>query len=310
MEKLDCKCHQSLLIRNKCFQKSIDGKFTVKNKINIANRPRIEPKLLENVSLDLESDVHDIKTDDEMLLVIDNGKDNNESSETLIADNDSGNGKSSSFSFNSEDDTIKATPRRGLKSADTKRILREHNFNKKLLESLEHFNIEGSTSNLTDISNSNKSKTDRFESIRFEIMMKMSEMKQLLIREEMLLTKIQMKCAKYKADNELYNSRIGFDICIDELQKNLDECAREIVQNEQELFKTKLEVERKAKVLHDLKDLLEIQDGEEERLKEMIKLRERAKKQMEKIRQRAETEETSFVDNIHEFCDGNKTMVV
>lgn len=250
-----------------------------------------------------------------MLLVIDHSNkiDENLSSETLIADNDSGNGKSSSFSFHSEDDTIKATPRRSLKSLETYDMLRQHKFNKKLLESMDYLKIDDeahTNTNHAEASPSKKNKVEQFDSIRFEIMMKMSEMKQLLIREEMLLTQIQMKCAKYKADNEMYNSRIGFDICIDEIQKNLDECARDIVKNEQELFKTKLEVERKAKVLNDLKNLLSIQDGEEERLKELIRLRERANKQMEKVRRRMSVENVTFVDNIYEFCDQNKSMVV
>lgn len=280
----------------------------------------------------------DTRTDDELLLILDNPDPDEGSNETLKAD--SGHASGHSFSFHEMDelgvsmnvdetpvpklirttsyrismknsdsrrssivDPIKETPKRNLRSMKAYEILRQHSINKKLFESLSHLNL---SENQKD---SFYTQSDQFDSIRFEIMMKMSEMKQLLIREEMLLTQIQLKCAHYKAENEAYNSRLELDLHVDEIQKNLDECATEIIHNEQELFKTKLEVEKKAKILQDLKYLLQV-DSDDEKKQETRLFKERNKQQLDRVRHRMSLDELNFIEDIYEFCDGNKSMVV
>lgn len=272
-----------------------------------------------------------MKTDDELLLILDN-PDPEGSSETLKADS----GNASGFSFHeidilsnepksvNVDETpvklfrsqsyrksmkhsdsslsIRATPKRKIRSLRAYDLLRQHSINKKLFESLSHLNVDDA-----NVCSTVSPRADQFDSIRYEIMLKMGEMKQLLLREEMLLTQIQLKCAHYKAENEAYTSRLEFDLHVDEIQKNLEECAREIIQNEQELFKTKLEVEKKQMVLEELKKLLHVEYSEEN---EMIRFRERNKKQLERVRHRMSLDELKFVDDIYEFCDGNKSFVV
>lgn len=311
VERLYCKCCHNLTIKNKGFEVS---KLTYTNNL-----------------------VEDVKTDDELLLILDSPAQQNlnASNETLKAD--SGNASGHSFSFHEIDDEfgesirvdgtpiaekktvlrsnsyrsswqdpITATPKRNVRSRRAYDILRQHSLNKKLFESLNHLNL----SDLPATNQPTRPRSDQFDSIRFEIMMKMTEMKQLLIREEMLLTQIQLKCAHYKAENEAYNSRLRLDLHVDEIQKNLEECATEIIQNEQELFKTKIEVERKAKVLQDLKGLLDIHDSDEEQVKEMVRFKLRTKKQIERVRHRMSLDELNFVDDIYEFCDGNKSLIV
>lgn len=280
--------------------------------------------MLENISLEpLDEKLRaghtfedNVRTDDELLLVIENDE---VEVKPGHVDNDSGNGsigKSSegkvvvvSDASTSSDDAITVTPKRKHRSLRDYDSLRKHSLNnRKILEKLD---LSFPSFDETKFRNANKNRGDKFDGIRFEIMLKMSEMKQLLVREEMLLTQIQMQCAKYRAENELYNSRKHVDdLRVDEIQNNLEVFAREIVENEQELFATKLEVEQKAKTLHELKALLEVRDSEEEMRKEMIMAENRAKVQEQRIRRRASMEKLEFIDNIYEFCDNNKSVLI
>uniref|UniRef100_A0A336LZ73 CSON005832 protein n=1 Tax=Culicoides sonorensis TaxID=179676 RepID=A0A336LZ73_CULSO len=334
IERLYCKCcgNQNVLSNKKGQKLNITD--------NLRVRPCPEPKLLENVSLEpLDEKLRNghtfednVRTDDELLLVIENKEYIDEKPDIKQVDNDSGNGSigksiedkhetvesdnSSNFT-----DPITVTPKRKHKSLRDFNALRKHSLNNRKM--FDGINVE--FSELMDFPvfdekqyrKSNKNRADKFDGIRFEIMLKMSEMKQLLIREEMLLTQIQMKCAKYRAENELYNSRMHVaDLHVDEIQKNLEVCAQEIIENEHELFRTKLEVEQKANVLHELKTLLEMHDKEEEQLKAKIvsdqKLQEMddANKNDFPHRRRLSMEKLEFIDDIYEFCDNNKSIII
>lgn len=284
--------------------------------------------MLENVSLEPLDDKlraghtfeDNVRTDDELLLVIENDEIEICEKKPGHVDNDSGNGsigKSSegkhevvvSDSSTTSSDAITVTPKRKHRSIREYDSLRKHSLNnRKIFESIDVPSFPSFDE--VKFRNANKNRGDKFDSIRFEIMRKMSEMKQLLIREEMLLTQIQMQCAKYRTENELYNSRKDVDdLRVDEIQNNLELLAREIIENEQELFATKFEVEQKAKILQELNALLEIRVSEEEIRKETIIGEKRLGEQSQRVR-RLSMEKLEFIDNIYEFCDNNKSILI
>lgn len=323
IERLYCKCcgNQNSLRPDKRGKK-------LKITDNLRVRPCPEPKMLENVSLEPLDDKlraghtfeDNVRTDDELLLVIENDEIEICEKKPGHVDNDSGNGsigKSSegkhevvvSDSSTTSSDAITVTPKRKHRSIREYDSLRKHSLNnRKIFESIDVPSFPSFDE--VKFRNANKNRGDKFDSIRFEIMRKMSEMKQLLIREEMLLTQIQMQCAKYRTENELYNSRKDVDdLRVDEIQNNLELLAREIIENEQELFATKFEVEQKAKILQELKALLEIRVSEEEIRKETIIGEKRLGEQSQRVR-RLSMEKLEFIDNIYEFCDNNKSILI
>ncbi|XP_063698127.1 uncharacterized protein LOC134829065 [Culicoides brevitarsis] len=342
IERLYCKCCGN------------GAKKSLKITDNLRVRPCPEPKMLENVSLEPLDDKlragdvfeDNVRTDDELLLVIENEDDSNEMfvDDTMIVgqvDNDSGNGSIgknsenqsekvavepisdySSSSSASQEDKITATPKRKHRSLREYNELRKHSLNRHSFHVAEPLKFDEER-----FRKSNKNRSDKFDGLRFEIMLKMSEMKQLLVREEMLITQIQMQCARYRAENELYNSRQSVDeLRVDEIQKNLEKFAQEIIDNEQELFATKLEVEQKAKIIQELKILLENGSSEEEIRKEKLLSKEKIEEKVEieeikeeksqkeaspvVIRRRWSMERLEFIENIYEFCDNNKSVLI
>lgn len=285
-------------------------------------RPCPEPKMLDNVSLEpLDEKLRagdtfedNVRTDDELLLVIENDE-VIQTKNSGNVDDDSGNGSIGKSNeeegkaiIHSDDSTnfsngITLTPKRKSKS------LREYNI---LRKKLPVFEYSFPAFNEIKFRDSNKNRGDKFDAIRFEIMLKMSELKQLIVREEMLITQIQMQCAKYRAENELYNSRTHLtELRVDEIQKNLELFAQEIIENEQELFSTKLEVEQKAKKLQELRNQLEKGELEEEMRKEKILLDKRMEEQEQVVRRRRlSMEKLEFIENIYEFCDNNKSVLI
>uniref|UniRef100_A0A182QT57 Ras-associating domain-containing protein n=1 Tax=Anopheles farauti TaxID=69004 RepID=A0A182QT57_9DIPT len=101
----------------------------------------------------------------------------------------------------------------------------------------------------------------RFDLIRQEIDTKMAEMQHLLEHEEELLRRLKLKSAKFHAENQIYRSHIGLDFHVERLQQSIDRCAKEIIDIEQQLLETKMEIEEKSPLIDNLRALLEAQEA-------------------------------------------------
>uniref|UniRef100_A0A182LTF5 Ras-associating domain-containing protein n=1 Tax=Anopheles culicifacies TaxID=139723 RepID=A0A182LTF5_9DIPT len=101
----------------------------------------------------------------------------------------------------------------------------------------------------------------RFDLIRQEIATKMAEMQHLLEQEEELLRRLKLKSAKFHAENQIYRSHIGLDFHVERLQQSIDRCAKEIIDIEQQLLETKMEIEEKSPLIDNLRSLLEAQEA-------------------------------------------------
>lgn len=272
----DVTSENSLFYENKHFSM---------NRSIIADVPLMESTTIEN-------------TDDELLLVIENNCGDSDSGVDACT-NHGDVQKIDCESLNSS--KYKETPKRKYRSKKEYELLREHTLNKKMLKAFS-----------TKVSEPKKVKSSkapvRFDMIRYEILTKMNDMNKLLQREVELGARLASKCAKYKTENEIYTTKIGLEMCIEGVQKNLDKYAKEIIYNENELFKTKYEIKQKCRVLDDLKKVLCLEETEEDRLKELIGLENRKKLQINLVK--GKMSDIDFVDNIYEFCDNNESVMV
>uniref|UniRef100_A0A182SNJ0 Tektin n=1 Tax=Anopheles maculatus TaxID=74869 RepID=A0A182SNJ0_9DIPT len=117
---------------------------------------------------------------------------------------------------------------------------------------LEQYDLRKGTFNRTSF---------RFDLIRQEIATKMAEMQHLLEQEEELLRRLKLKSAKFHAENQIYRSHIGLDFHVERLQQSIDRCAKEIIEIEQQLLETKMEIEEKSPLIDNLRSLLEAQEA-------------------------------------------------
>lgn len=152
--------------------------------------------------------------------------------------------------------------------------------------------------------------TKRFDVIRSEIATRMDDMNQLLQYEKDVMVTLSERCAQYRAQNEKYNSgKNGLVMCIEEVQAKLDTYAKEIVENEFELFKIKLEITQKCGILHNLQRMLKMEEELSVNRNESVNGSQMSTIK-KKINNKIESTEVNFVDNIFEFCDNNKSILV
>ncbi|GAB0090314.1 hypothetical protein DMENIID0001_050330 [Sergentomyia squamirostris] len=136
----------------------------------------------------------------------------------------------------------------------------------------------------------------QFHTIRKEIVAKMYDLKKLLHHEEELIDHLEAKNREYRQQNDIYSDKTPkSQKHIETVQKNLQKFTEEIVQGEDELFRTKLEIQQTHTIIEDLKSMMIDSDivsgfGEDEFRKLFM--------------------EVTFADNINEFCDNNDTIVV
>lgn len=167
----------------------------------------------------------------------------------------------------------------------------------------------------------------QFDTIRREIIVKMNDLKDLLQKEEDLIVNLETKCQRYKRENEIYGRKqVQVHLKVDEIQENLNKCAKEIVQHELDLYKTKLEIRENYLVLDDLKEMLAEKDPISGFGKSEFNRLVEKKFGLENTRGRPGNEtpqqETGhrlvlpsfitspFVDNVHEFCDQNNDSII
>ncbi|XP_053686790.1 uncharacterized protein LOC128736338 [Sabethes cyaneus] len=303
-----------------------------------------KPKLYES-SDQLEA----LKNEDELLLVIEHTSD---SDSGIFTNNQLGrkNSMPKKPNFGSmveidklakeptEELMLDKTPKRKFRSKRRSDSLRNRNANRRRLE----YDSDDVTPPIDDFENVNlelrkgtfNRTSFRFDLIRQEISTKMHEMQQLLEQEDDLLRRLKLKSAKFQAENQIYRSHIGLDFHVERLQESIDSCAKEIIEIEQELLKTKAEIEEKSPLIDNLKSLLEVQEAKQFRgyyssyspsgstadslnsssadmgamaLPGSGSTAASSKTSLSSTRNHRETE---FVDNIYEFCDNNQSFVV
>lgn len=98
---------------------------------------------------------------------------------------------------------------------------------------------------------------DEFTGIRREIEMRMIELHELIAYEEMLTQQLTEQCEKYHRLNSKYMSKMHFEMCVDEVQRCLDLCAKEIIRCELELQRVKDDIHEKCGILYNLQRMIQ-----------------------------------------------------
>lgn len=168
----------------------------------------------------------------------------------------------------------------------------------------------------------------QFDTIRREIIVKMNDLKGLLQKEEDLIVNLEGKCEKYKRENEVYGKKLGVQLNVDEIQTNLNDYAKDIAQHLSSLYQTKLEIRENYLVLDDLKEMLVDKDpisgfgtAEFNRLVEnkfglttnpATTTADHGNPPPKQGHRLANPSfiTSPFVDQVHEFCDNNDSIIV
>lgn len=80
----------------------------------------------------------------------------------------------------------------------------------------------------------------------------MLELHDLTTHEEKLMETLKIKCERYHNQNNKYKTNLRLQLCIDEVQHNLDVYAKEIVNNELELHEIQTKIQQKYEILFNL----------------------------------------------------------
>lgn len=133
---------------------------------------------------------------------------------------------------------------------------RQNCYNKRLIKHLcENINRQQlhNRCTATNLANNNKQST----SVHCEINKLMLELQQLTAYEEQLMKNLSIKCEKYRNQNNEYMTNLRLKLCIDEVQRNLDVYAKEIIENELELHRIQTEIQQKYQHLVNLTNQIE-----------------------------------------------------
>lgn len=159
-----------------------------------------------------------------------------------------------------------------------------------------------------------QSPPSRLKQIRLEILLLIDDLNNLFKYEKELMLNLSKCSAQYHAENELYTTKLGLQMCIEKVQANLELYSQEIIQNEFKLFKTKIEIEQKREILNKLKQMLNNEKEEEDNHNDNKRLRKILPNEIltksDQIQNIDILDDIEFVDNIYEFCDNNKSMIV
>lgn len=194
-------------------------------------------------------------TDDELFLLIDDNKDDA---------NDSGiHVEYRQYLLNKKlDMALEAKKRKQLRVDETprrkrdqgKNVLRKNTLNKRLFAYLltENYNRPNDEA----IFNPTRTTPIAFDGIRYEIAIRMTDMNQLIVYEEELTKKLSDKCEQYRNLNKTYTRKLELEMCIEEVQRQLDVYAKDIIKIEIDLFNVKHEIHQKCGILHNLQRIL------------------------------------------------------
>lgn len=189
------------------------------------------------------------------------------------------------------------TPKRKLYSKKQKDKLRKNNLNSRLSK-----NDLPPPGFFAEIEKS----PSRYEIIRLEILCRVSDMRKLLKKENDLVKILAKRCAQYRSQNEIYTAKIGLEMQIEQVQANLSYFAKEIIQNELQLFEIKMEIKQKQGIVRNLYRMLK----EEESIYGHVGGDGMLIDDIFSMDRLSQDNDICFVDNIYEFCDNNSSMHV
>uniref|UniRef100_A0A1A9Z6P3 Ras-associating domain-containing protein n=1 Tax=Glossina pallidipes TaxID=7398 RepID=A0A1A9Z6P3_GLOPL len=152
-------------------------------------------------------------------------------------------------------------------------------------------------------------------SIRSKLAEKNAEMNELYAREYALTKQLTKKCKMYRLQNQLYTKTDkNFEISVGQIQHNIENCAQEILETEHELLHVKNEIKQDISIINSLKRLALETTSPESRmpiaaLREVL-VHSSSQPATVAIPMKPTSEHIQFVDNIHEFCDNNASLLV
>ncbi|XP_065361581.1 ras association domain-containing protein 10 [Calliphora vicina] len=165
------------------------------------------------------------------------------------------------------------------------------------------------SSNNGDVNNFIRKRKDSSirSSVRNKLAQKNVEMNELYDREYALTKELTNKCKMYKLHNDLYTTTSGrnLEMSVGQIQKSIEECAKEIIQTEHELLAVKNEIKHDISIINNLKRLTLDTDLNECGVPINIDHVLKPQTDLE-----LNYEQMLFVDNIYEFCDNNGSMLV
>ncbi|KAI9588710.1 ras association domain-containing protein 9 [Glossina fuscipes] len=152
-------------------------------------------------------------------------------------------------------------------------------------------------------------------SIRSKLAEKNAEMNELYAREYTLTRQLTKKCKLYRLQNELYTKTDkNFEMSVGQIQHNIENCAQEILKTEHELLHVKNEIKQDISIINSLKRLALETNSPERRmpiaLREVLRHSSPEPAAAIPIPIKPTSERIQFVDNIHEFCDNNASLLV
>lgn len=92
--------------------------------------------------------------------------------------------------------------------------------------------------------------------IHDEIDQMLQELHELIALEENLMKGLSIKCEQYHNQNNKYITKLRLELSVDEIQNNLDGYAKEIIDNELELYKIQNEIRKKCGILCNLQRMV------------------------------------------------------
>lgn len=200
------------------------------------------------------------------------------------------------------------TPKRKLYSKKQKDKLRKNNLNSRLSK-----NAIPPPGYYAEIGKS----SSRYGIIRLEILGRLSDMRKLSKKENDLVKVLAKRCAQYRSQNEIYTAKIGLEMQIEQVQANLGFFAKEIIQNELQLYEIKMEIKQKQGIIRNLYRMLKEEEtiyghvGDGLLIDDLFSMDNISKDICERAKKcLSQEDDVRFVDNIYEFCDNDSSMIV
>lgn len=133
--------------------------------------------------------------------------------------------------------------------------IRKNNFNKRLIKYLSE-NIHHRYGNRSTALNTDQLSNDKMNAIQCEIDQIIVELYELIAHEEDLMKILSQKCERYRNQNNKYMTKLRLELCVDEVQHNLDVYAKEIIDNELKLYQIQNDIHQKCGILFNLQRML------------------------------------------------------
>lgn len=154
---------------------------------------------------------------------------------------------------------VDETPRR--KRDHGKNALRKNTLNKRMFSCLLS-NKHQTVPSADAIFNAVRATPKAFDGVRYEIAIRMADMNQLISHEDELMDKLSVKCEQYRNLNKIYTRKLELEMCIEDVQRQLDVYAKDVIKIEMDLFNVKQEIHQKCGILHNLQRMLHTESEE------------------------------------------------